>query len=344
MPLGPIMLDLDGTRLTAEEKTLLQHPLVGGVIYFSRNYESIEQIEQLSSTIREIRPEILIAVDQEGGRVQRFKEGFTRLPAMQRFLPLYRKNPASATTLIKDCGWLMASELLCVGIDFSFAPVLDVDDHHCSVIADRAFSNQPEQVIELASAFIDGMHEAGMAATGKHFPGHGNVNQDSHLTLPEDDRSMEDIASSDMLPFRQLASSLDAIMPAHIRFPQIDPEHPVGFSTYWLQDILRKQLQFSGVIFSDDLTMEGAAIAGSYSERAHLAIAAGCDMVLICNHRAGALEVIRTLEQQVSKGHRFSEKRLVSMQAKRKPSLRQLKDEQRWQRANAIMGAMTASN
>jgi beta-N-acetylhexosaminidase len=295
MPLGPVMLDLVGTVLQDDEKVMLSNPLVGGVIYFARNYQSPAQIKSLSDAIRDIRPELLIAVDQEGGRVQRFIEGFTRLPAMQKFLPLYRKNAEACLGMVKNCGWLMASELLAVGVDFSFAPVLDVDDIGCDVIANRSFSPNPQEVCALASAWMSGMHEAGMATTGKHFPGHGSVTSDSHLTQPVDTREFVDIARHDLIPFVELFASLDAVMPAHILFSSVDAMHTVGFSSYWLQTILRKDLGFEGVIFSDDLSMRGAASVGGYVARAEHALAAGCDMVLICNNRDGANEVLKSL-------------------------------------------------
>jgi len=295
MFLGPVMIDLAGISLQDDEKQLLQHPLVGGVIYFSRNYESPQQIRALSDAIRQLRPELLIAVDQEGGRVQRFKEGFTRIPAMQHFLPLYRKNTQACLSIVKDCGWLMASELLAVGVDFSFSPVLDVDDNTCEVIANRAFSPKPLEVIELAAAWMAGMHEAGMATTGKHFPGHGGVTSDSHLTQPEDLREYVEIAGHDLVPFVKLFEFLDAIMPAHILFPKIDSEHTVGFSSHWLRSILREDLGFKGVIFSDDLSMQGAASVGSFLARAQHALTAGCDMILICNNREGVSEVLNNM-------------------------------------------------
>ena len=294
MTIGPVMLDLEGLTLTSEEEALLLHPLVGGVIYFARNYESPEQIQALAQAIREIRPELLLAVDQEGGRVQRFKEGFTPLPAMQQFLPLYRKNAQAALSLVENTGWLMASELLSVGVDFSFAPVLDLDDHHCEVIANRSFSPKAEETLSLTGAFLAGMHAAGMATTGKHFPGHGSVAGDSHLLLPVDKRGFDEIASKDLLPFVGLQSHLDALMPAHILFPKVDDKQPVGFSSYWLQTVLRTDLGYKGVTFIDDLSMEGAVGAGTYTERAQLALDAGCDMVLVCNNRAGALEVLES--------------------------------------------------
>ena len=313
MPLGPIMLDLESTVVSSEEKVLLEHPLVGGVILFTRNYESAEQIRSLISQIRTLRPELLIAVDQEGGRVQRFQGDFTRIPAMQRFLPLYRKNAQAALSIVKDTAWLMSVELLAVGVDFSFAPVLDLDDSACEVIADRSFSNQASEVCALAEAWLDGMHEAGMSTTGKHFPGHGGVTEDSHLALPVDKRSLESLAENDLIPFVELQEKLDGIMPAHILFPEIDAKQPVGFSSYWLQTILRNDLQFNGVIFSDDLTMEGAAAAGNYPERATLALEAGCDMLLVCNNRQGVLDILDNVSIDISPD---SSKRIEKMRAR----------------------------
>lgn len=320
------MMDLDGFELTADERELLTEPLVGGIIFFARNYATPEQLSSLVAEIRRIRPELLLAVDQEGGRVQRFKTGFTKLPPMQQFLALYREDPEATLALVRDAGWLMAAEVLSLGVDFSFAPVLDVDDEHCSVIADRSFSPDPLEVARLAGAFIDGMHEAGMACTGKHFPGHGAVTGDSHLVLPVDDRSWDAIAQRDWLPFEALADRLDAVMPAHIIFSQLDSQ-PVGFSSYWLQEKLRGELKFNGVIFSDDLSMEGAAGAGSYGDRAELALAAGCDMVLVCNNRPGALEVIQRLKGRVPD---FSP-RLASMAKRQDWNREQVQALTRWQ-------------
>ncbi|MFT7389618.1 MAG: beta-N-acetylhexosaminidase [Candidatus Endobugula sp.] len=338
---GSVLIDILGTSLTDDDKNLLAHPSVGGIIYFARNYQSVEQITSLSHDIRQHRPDILIGVDQEGGRVQRFKTGFTRLPAMQRFLPLYRKNQPATLSLVEDCGWLMAVELLAVGVDFSFAPVLDVDDDFCPVIADRAFSPKPKEVTELAGAFMRGMHDAGMASTGKHFPGHGSVFGDSHAVSPVDNRNMAEIAQHDLIPFIDLLPSLNAVMPAHIVFPKID-SLPVGFSAYWLQTQLRQKLCFDGVIFSDDLTMEGAAVAGSYGERAIAAIDAGCDMVLICNNREGALEALSALD-----GHPplYNEEqrnaRIVQMQATKHWSFDTLTSTQRHIKTTAILEAIT---
>lgn len=335
---GPVMLDLTGTHLTEEEKGLLLDPSVGGVIFFSRNFESSAQIAELTGAIRAIRPSLLLAVDQEGGRVQRFREGFTRIPAMQQFLPLFRKSPDATLTLVKNSAWLMAAELLAVGIDFSFAPVLDLDDHRSRVIADRSFSPLPEETIALGGAWLEGMHEAGMATTGKHFPGHGGVVGDSHEELPLDKRTLDTIESFDLLPFKKLLNQLDALMPAHILFPQVDPENPVGFSPYWLQEILRKRLSFPGVIFSDDLSMEGAVAAGSYSQRAKLALAAGCDMVLVCNNREGALEVLANLDQP-----KEPNMRLGGMQARASITQSELESNSRYQLTKHLLTNLVTS-
>jgi beta-N-acetylhexosaminidase len=334
MALGPVMLDLHSSELDDEEKEILTHPRVGGVILFARNYQNPQQLRDLVASIRAIRSELLIAVDQEGGRVQRFKEGFTRIPAMQQFLPLYRKKSAPALALVKDCAWLMATELLAVGIDFSFAPVLDVDDNQCEVIANRAFSPEPDEVVALAGAWVEGMHEAGMPATGKHFPGHGAVIEDSHEALPVDSREYRAIACHDLIPFKALQSELDAIMPAHILFSQVDPDNTVGFSAHWLKTRLRDELQYKGVIFSDDLTMAGAAMAGTFLERAQLALAAGCNMVLVCNDREGALEILTGLEFELGTD---AQNRLSKMRFQPSELLVDYRSSSRWRLTRELL-------
>lgn len=310
---GSVMIDLLGSSVDAEERELLQHPLVGGVILFARNYESIVQINELCQVIRSTHPSsILIAVDQEGGRVQRFRDGFTRLPCMGEIGHAYERSVAEGIEYAYSCGWIMAAELLAVGVDLSFSPVLDLNKKWNTVIGDRSFSQDPHVVSVLAKALTRGMCEAGMAATGKHFPGHGSVKTDSHLTLPIDSRPFTEVYEEDMQPFIQMiAEEIDALMPAHILFSEID-SHPVGFSRYWLQDILRKKLQFSGIIFSDDLNMAGAEFAGTYAARAEMALNAGCDMALICNNRAGAIEILDQLPRKhkmpVDKWHRLKGK------------------------------------
>jgi len=271
------MLDLNGVDITPEEREILSHPLVGGVILFSRNFASVAQLEALVESLHEIRsPRLLIAVDHEGGRVQRFRDGFTALPAAAHFGQVYDQNPQLGHHLAEVAGWLMAVELRAVGIDFSFAPVLDVDHGVSAVIGDRAFHQDPAVVTELARAYIKGMHEAGMAATGKHFPGHGGVEADSHTAIPVDERDYNDIYAHDILPFKRLVQhGLAAVMPAHVIYPKVD-KLPAGFSSYWLKEILRQRLGFQGVIFSDDLDMQGASVIGdSYTERARVALAAG---------------------------------------------------------------------
>lgn len=288
---GPLMVDVGGLTLTAEDREVLAHPDVGSVILFSRNVDTPEQIRALTSAMREVRPELWIAVDQEGGRVQRFREGFTRLPAMRQFGHQYDTDPAAALAAAQACGELMAREVKSVGVDFSFAPVLDLDVGVSGVIGDRAFHTEPAAATALVRAFMNGMKAAGMMTIGKHFPGHGSVAADSHFALPVDDRSWAEIDAYDLQPFRALALELDGIMPAHVVYPQVDPL-PAGFSSFWLKTILREQLGFQGIIFSDDLCMEGAAGVGSMRERRDLALAAGCDVVLICNNREAVLSVL----------------------------------------------------
>lgn len=296
MSLGPIMMDLQGTSISTEEREMLKHPLVGGVILFSRNYQNPEQIAALVADIHAVRqPKLLVAVDHEGGRVQRFRDGFTHLPPSAAIGAIYQRDKRRARHLAEVSGWVMASELRAVGVDFSFAPVLDLDFGCSSVIGDRAWHSDPEVVADLCHSYMLGMHKAGMAATGKHFPGHGFVQADSHHELPLDDRRLEDILSDDVLPFeRMIHYGLAAVMPAHVVYSRVDSK-PAGFSRFWLQDILRKRLDFQGVIFSDDLSMEAAGVAGDYLARAHAALEAGCDMLLVCNNPQAAAQVLRGL-------------------------------------------------
>lgn len=305
MTISSLMLDLEGTEITSEENEILQHPYVGAVILFARNYESPEQLDALVKQIRAATDnELLICVDHEGGRVQRFRSEFTELPAIGHIGKLCDSilngetglNPADAMFKSQkksyQHGWLMAAEVRAMGLDFSFAPVLDVNYGVSEVIGDRSFNRDPNIISQLATHYIQGMRDAGMASTGKHFPGHGAVTEDSHLEIPRDNRSKEEIWNADIIPFKELIKSgLDAVMPAHVIYSELD-DKPAGFSNYWLQDVLRKELSFNGVIFSDDLTMEGASVVGGYTERAEAAMEAGCDMILVCNNRQGAIEVI----------------------------------------------------
>lgn len=293
MSLGPVMIDLAATALSAEERELLAHPLVGGVILFTRNYQDPEQLTALVAAIHAVRqPHLLVAVDHEGGRVQRFRAGLTRLPAAALYGELYARDARHARHLAETGGWLMAVELRALGVDFSFAPVLDLNFGVSSVIGDRAFHRRPDIVADLAQAYMRGMQHAGMAATGKHFPGHGGVQADSHLELPIDTRRYEDILVEDLLPFeRMIGNGLAAVMPAHVVYSQVDPL-PAGFSPFWIGEVLRKRLGFQGVVFSDDLHMEAAGVAGDYVARAEAALRAGCDMALVCNDRAGAVQIL----------------------------------------------------
>ena len=306
-----VMADVAGTELTAADIEFLNQPEIAGVILFSRNYQNPTQLKSLCSQLKSIRSELLIAVDQEGGRVQRFREGFLRLPAMSVLGDLYRSDTKKAGEKSHALGWLMAHELIQCGVDISFAPVLDVDFGHSSVIGDRAFASDPQQVTILTRAFIEGMNQAGMQATAKHFPGHGYVTGDSHKALPVDGRSLSELEEFDLQPFKQLIDEhkLAAVMPAHVIYSQVDYKHTAGFSKHWLQTILRHQLGFEGVIFSDDLSMQGAVASGSPAVRALKAKQAGCNVLLICNQRGSAQEIVDTV--------RAAEWPLMSLQSMR---------------------------
>jgi beta-N-acetylhexosaminidase len=342
MPIGPIILDLQGLTLSQEESEILQHPLVGGVIFFRRNYESPEQLAHLAKEIKTLRPNLVLCVDQEGGRVQRFQAGLTKLPPLRAIGELLKTHPLEQVLdIAQRCGQLMALEVRSLGVDLSFAPVLDLDNSISEIIGDRAFHSSPELVSTLATAYIKGMENCGMAATGKHFPGHGSVVLDSHLALPVDERSLDEI-NFDMQPFRALiANKITAIMPAHIVYPQIDP-NPVGFSHYWLQTILRQQLGFAGTIVSDDLDMAGAHSMGDFRIRAQIALEAGCDFVLVCNNRAGALAILEGLHYQNNKE---SERRRLNLLAKGpSPSWQTLSDSPLWQSAMQSLEVLDVYN
>ena len=291
-----VMADIAGTELTADDKVFIQQEELSGLIFFSRNYESRQQLKALCDSIKAIRPDMIISVDQEGGRVQRFREGFLRLPPMRVLGEAYDLDPNKAISQSEALGWLMAAELIHHGIDISFAPVLDLDYQRSGVIGDRAFADTPIAVAELAEAFIKGMNDAGMSATAKHFPGHGYVAADSHLELPTDTRTETEL-QQDLIPFQRLIAKgcLQGMMPAHVVYPAIDSENTAGFSNIWLQDILRNQLNFDGLIYSDDLSMEGAAVSGSPAVRAEKAQQAGANVLLICNNRDAAQEIVDTV-------------------------------------------------
>lgn len=292
-PLGPVMVDLAGLRLGAEERERLLQPLAGGVILFSRNFAGPAQLRELTGEIHALRePALLIAVDHEGGRVQRFRDGFTRLPPMRSLGALHRGNAQAGRGAAEAAGYVLAAELLAHGVDLSFTPVLDLDYGCSRVVGDRAFHRDPLVVAALAQSLVSGMAEAGMGCVGKHFPGHGYAEADSHVEIPVDEREFDAIWAEDIAPYRhRLGRQLAGVMPAHVIYPRVDP-NPAGFSRFWLQDVLRGRVGFGGVIFSDDLTMEGATVVGDILARARAAFGAGCDVVLVCNRPDLAVDLL----------------------------------------------------
>jgi beta-N-acetylhexosaminidase len=300
LPLGPAVIDVVGTALTDDDRNRLRHPAAGGVILFSRNYESPEQLSQLCEDIERLRePALPICVDHEGGRVQRFREGFSAIPPMRELGRLWDRDRSAARDSARAIAYIVGAELAAHGVDFSFAPVLDLDYGGSSVIGDRALHFDPTAVGALGACIVQGFAEAGMGAVGKHFPGHGYAEADSHVAVPRDDRKFAEIAKKDLVPFRMcIEAGLAAVMPAHVIYTQVDSE-PAGYSRHWLQDVLRDKLGFQGIIFSDDLSMEGASVAGGIAERARAALAAGCDMVLLCNDPAGQQVLLDSLKDSV---------------------------------------------
>lgn len=341
MSLGPVMMDLVGTQISDTEKELLLHPQLGGVILFTRNFDSIDQITALIREIHDLRtPHLLISIDHEGGRVQRFHEGFTRLPPAKTYYELFKLDNDKGRKCVEQSAWLMAAELRSIGVDFSYAPVLDLAHGISGVIGDRAFHSKPDIVATLAYAFMRGMASAGMPAVGKHFPGHGGVVEDSHLALPVDHRDMATLLKEDIVPFeKMIQNGLPAIMPAHVIYDQVD-DKPAGYSKIWLQQILRGRLKFQGVIFSDDLSMEAAGVAGNYGERAEQAIQAGCDMVLVCNHPDGVAEVVSTLEGYTNPAAQI---RLMRMHGKQKFDRAELLVSHQWKAATEILAGLDTS-
>lgn len=297
LPPGPAVIDVVGTALTDEDHARLRHPAAGGVILFSRNYQSPEQLAGLTAEIEKLRePALLVCVDHEGGRVQRFREGFSAIPPMRELGRLWDRDHSAAREAARAVAYIVGAELAAHGVDFSFAPVLDLDYGGSSVIGDRALHFDPTAVGALGACIVQGFAETGVAAVGKHFPGHGYAEADSHVAVPRDERTLLDIRKKDLVPFRMaIEAGLAAVMPAHVIYPQVDAE-PAGYSTRWLQEVLRGQLGFHGIIFSDDLSMEGASVAGGISERAGAALAAGCDMVLLCNDPAGQEVLLESLK------------------------------------------------
>lgn len=325
--MGPLWLDVEGCELTAEDREILQHPTVGGVILFARNYHDNQQLQALTKAMRQAAGRsILIGVDQEGGRVQRFRDGFSLIPPAQQYA-LHDEGE----NLARQAGWLMAAELIAHDIDLSFAPVLD-KGHDCKAIGNRAFGDDVDTIVRFSHAFMHGMKSAGMATTGKHFPGHGGVIADSHLETPFDER--DDLFTNDMRIFKAQidAGVLDAMMPAHVIYPHYDAQ-PASGSEYWLKQVLRQRLGFQGLIFSDDLTMEGAAVMGGPAARAHQALVAGCDMVLVCNQRDAQVEVLDNLPI-------MDVPAAVPLLKKASYSLQELRGSQQWQQASQAMQRM----
>jgi len=297
LPLGPAVIDVVGPALTDEDRNRLRHPAAGGVILFARNYENPEQLANLTSEVERLRdPALLICVDHEGGRVQRFREGFSAIPPMRALGKLWDRDRDAARDTARAIAYIVGAELAAHGVDFSFAPVLDLDYGSSSVIGDRALHFDPTAVGALGACIVKGFADAGMGAVGKHFPGHGYAEADSHVAVPRDERKMIEIQRKDIVPFRMtIEAGLAAVMPAHVIYGQVDPE-PAGYSKQWLQEVLRGKLGFQGIIFSDDLSMEGASVAGGVPERARAALAAGCDMVLLCNDPAGQQLLLDSLK------------------------------------------------
>ena len=290
---GKVMLDIAGTDLSDEDTNLISNKHVGGLILFSRNFESYEQLKSLIKQVKSIKHNILIAVDQEGGRVQRFDGDFTSIPSMNKIASFARKN--KDYKIFKEVGWLISSELLSAGVDINFTPVLDIDDNNQSIIGDRSFSEDIDEIVKCSSYLIDGMHEAGMKSTGKHFPGHGSVYEDSHLELPVDQKKLKYLLEHEILPYIALKNKLDAVMCAHILFQNVDSEIP-SFSNKWIKNILKKRLGYQGIVFSDDLSMAGAGKDNSIAKYLK-SIDAGCDMAIICNDREGVIEILDFLNE-----------------------------------------------
>ena len=341
MSLGPLMIDLLGTALTAEETELLQHPLVGGVILFTRNYADPDQLTALVADIHRVRtPQLIVGVDHEGGRVQRFRNGFSRLPPVRRIGYEFDLNPKAGIEMARQMAWLMAAELRSLGVDISFAPCVDLDYGASEIIGDRAFHSRPEVVGQLAVAYMHGMRDAGMAATAKHFPGHGAVVADSHLALPVDRRELADM-EEDMAPYRRLmANGLPSVMVAHVLFPAVDGAI-ASLSSRWIRDVLRGDMRFQGVVFSDDLSMKGAAAAvGDVVSRARAALAAGCDMLPVCNDRPSVVTLLDRLNVEPEPASRL---RLVRLHGREGMTRQDLTMTREWLRSQELLARSAAA-
>jgi beta-N-acetylhexosaminidase len=334
------MVDVAGLELTPEDRDVLRHPLVGSVILFTRNYRDSAQLAQLVADIHAVRsPALIVAVDQEGGRVQRFRPEFSLLPPPRRIGHEYDLDKKNGLTLARSMGWLMAAELRAHGIDLSFAPCVDLDFGVSEVIGDRAFHSKPEAVAELALAYMKGMQDAGMSATAKHFPGHGAVVADSHHSLPVDRRDWNEL-SADVLPYRRLiANGLPGVMVAHVLFPAVAPQ-PASLSRRWIENALREELRFEGCIFTDDLSMGGAKEFGDVVARASAALAAGCDVLPVCNDRASVVTLLDGLAHEIQPS---SHLRLVRMRGKAAPERGELFAGEPWRASQELLARSQAA-
>ena len=339
MTLGPLMVDVAGLELTPEDREVLRHPLVGSVILFTRNYASAAQLTRLVADIHAVRtPALIVAVDQEGGRVQRFRPEFSPLPPPRRIGHAFDLDPKQGLTLARSMGWLMAAELRAHGVDLSFAPCVDLDYGVSEVIGDRAFHPKAEAVAQLSLAYVQGMKDAGMAATAKHFPGHGAVIADSHKSLPVDRRDWHELAE-DLLPYRRLiANGLPGVMVAHVLFPAVAPE-PASLSRRWVQNALREELGFQGAVFTDDLSMGGAAEYGDIVARAAAALAAGCDVLPVCNDRGSVLKLLEQLRHEIEPS---SHLRLVRMRGRAAPERGELLAGEAWRASQELLARSAA--
>lgn len=341
MTLGPLMVDVAGTELSAEDIEILRHPLVGGVILFTRNYRDPAQLTALVASMHAARsPAVIVAVDHEGGRVQRFRSDFSRLPPLRRIGHEFDLDPKAGLELARRMGWLMAAELRACGVDLSFAPCVDLDYGVSEVIGDRAFHSKAPAVSQLASAYMHGMRDAGMAATAKHFPGHGAVVADTHTSVGVDRRPFVDL-DDDLMPYRRLiANGLPGVLASHVLFPDVDQNAVASVSPRWIKNVLRGELGFKGAVFTDDMSMAGAAVAGDIVERSHRALDAGSDMVLICNSRPSVVTVLDQLKAEPSA---VSAARLVRMRGRDGMPRETLMASTEWQQCRESLARCSAA-